>query len=218
MSSRRSTQPGEYEPDQLVWYASYGSNMDTGRFTHYITGGTPPGSLRSFVGCDDTTMPVADCAIELPQSLYFAGDSSFWTGGVAFLSLQDRDERTKGKAYLITARQFEQIAAQESERDDSVRLDMKLLRSIGHVTMGDGTGYYDKIIDCGEQDGYPVLSFTSPTERRPYTKPSARYLRMIAVGLQKVHQLDLAGTVGYLLGKHGIAENFTAEQLEAVIS
>jgi hypothetical protein len=200
----------------LVWYASYGSNMDADRFACYIAGGTPQGGSRNYVGCEDKSLPVADMGIEMPQQLYFAGESKVWTGGLAFLSHGLGHEPTKGKAYLITPNQFEQVAAQESWRDQPLSLDMTALRAAGRLTMGDGTGNYDEMIYCGDQDGFPIISFTAPTERRPYTKPSGAYLRMISGGLRRAHDLSNEEVYAYLLRKPGIAENYTTEELAAL--
>jgi hypothetical protein len=66
---------------ELVWYASYGSNLNRARFMAYIEGGTVAGNDVVYEGCTDITAPRDDISLELPQSLYFAGWSHRAWGG-----------------------------------------------------------------------------------------------------------------------------------------
>lgn len=197
----------------LVWYASYGSNMDAKRFYCYITGGTPIGGTRNYIGCDDKNLPRADTAIELPYQLYFAGESKVWTGGLAFLGHESSDGKTLGRAYLLTVKQFEQVAAQESWRDKALQLDIDTLRKLGRAIMGDGSGNYDEMIYCGEQEGHPVISFTSPKEKRPFTKPAEVYVKLLSSGLKSAHNLTPLEVAIYLHDKPGIAGAYAFDEL-----
>src|SRR3954470_12989900 len=98
-----------------VWYVSYGSNMCASRFACYIQGGTPPGGSRANPGARDRRLPRRSVAVDLPGTVYFAGESPQWGGGVAFY-----DHATPGftaaRAYLVTAAQFADITAQEMYR------------------------------------------------------------------------------------------------------
>lgn len=205
------------EVPSRVWYASYGSNMDAIRFSHYIVGGTPKGASRDYKGCDDKTPPAEDALMELPHQLFFAGESRVWTGGMAFIGNSLSQERTKSRAYLITSGQFEQIAAQESARDEVRPLDISLLRSLGRLTIGDGTRNYDEMLYCGEKDGLPIITFTSPSQDRPYTKPAAQYLKTIASGLRSSHGLSDDEICDYLIAKPGIAGNYSKTELITTI-
>lgn len=202
----------------LVWYASYGSNMDADRFSCYIAGGIPKGATRNYVGCDDKSLPIDDSEIELPKRLYFAGESKLWTGGVAFLGHKTSNDTTKARAYLIAASQFEQVVTQENWRDETLPIDFDRLKTLGQMTLGDGSGEYDELIYCGEHNGYPVVSFTSPNKRRPFTKPSPAYLRMISNGLQESHGLNTDEVVDYFIKKPGISGNYSIEELATIIS
>ena len=68
-----------------VWYVSYGSNMSADRLACYIEGGVRPGGSRDEPG---RPRPDAcrrgDIPVDLPGTLYFAGESPQWGGGVAF--------------------------------------------------------------------------------------------------------------------------------------
>src|SRR6476646_10736099 len=67
-----------------VWYVSYGSNMSAARLTAYLEGGRPPGGSRAHPGARDGTPPARSIPVDLPGSLYFAGESPQWGGGVAY--------------------------------------------------------------------------------------------------------------------------------------
>ena len=103
---------------ELVWYASYGSNMCAERFACYLTGGTPTGSSRLHEGCRDTAGATADRAIVLPGTVFFSGTSKAWTGGHAYLDASDTRPTAPalGRAWLITSQQFDDVVAQENSR------------------------------------------------------------------------------------------------------
>jgi hypothetical protein len=204
-------------PVPLVWYACYGSNLNTQRFACYVSGGTPIGGARKHVGCTDKTPPLASRAMELPQSLYFAEESQIWTGGIAFISHQRGSHTTKSRAYLITQRQFEEIAAEESFREEAASIDLTILKQKGHMTLGDGSGHYDELVYCGEHEGYPVVSFTSPKKSASYTKPVEAYVRMIGSGLMESHQMTAHEATTYLSTKPGIAEYYTFDMLLGIL-
>src|SRR3546814_1333543 len=100
---------------QHLWYVSYGSNMSLVRLRCYLEGGCPPGARVTYAGARDSTLPAADVAVELPGSLYFAGESRTWGGGVAFYD-HDVPGPTPARAYKITAEQLADGAAQEMHR------------------------------------------------------------------------------------------------------
>lgn len=209
----------ENKNKQLVWYASYGSNMNENRFACYIAGGTPVGGARKYVGCDDKRLPAASRAVELPHELYFAGKSTVWyNGGVAFIGLNAGKGAAKAKAYLITVHQLEQIDAQENWRNKKVSVNLPLLQDRGRVTVEDGRGYYDEIIYSGEMDGFPIVSFTATHEKRPYTKPDIGYLQDIVTGLVKTHYPNIREAVDYLITKPGVQGNYRPEEIIGAFS
>ncbi|MDD4081108.1 MAG: gamma-glutamylcyclotransferase [Eubacteriales bacterium] len=94
------------KPDDELWYACYGSNINYERFMLYIQ------------GCDDKTPPKETRPYVLPHRLYFGGRSRTWAGPVAFIStLHDENARTLGRVYRITAAQFDQIRDKEGPSD-----------------------------------------------------------------------------------------------------
>lgn len=69
----------------------------------------------------------------------------------------------------------------------------------------------------GEKDGFPIITFTSSAADRPYTKPAASYLKMIALGLRDFHKLTDQEMSEYLITKPGIAGNYSESELDAII-
>lgn len=189
--------------------------MDPDRFACYIQGGTPHGGKRNYEGCDDKELPRNTACVWLPYQQYFAGHSPVWNGGAAFLNLKKGGGKTKGKAYLITNEQFEQVVAKESHRDYVVPLDLRLIRKLGWIDVGEGR--YDRILYCGDYKGHPLLTCTSPEEIRPYTRPSPAYLKMIASGLHGAYGMPVEEIVVYLLDKPGVKAHYDAPELHLIV-
>jgi hypothetical protein len=169
-----------------VWYVSYGSNMCAARFACYIEGGLPPGGTRPNPGARDRRMPERSIPVDLPGTVYFAGDSPQWGGGVAFYD-HDRPGKAAARGYLVTAEQFADIAAQEMYRlprdgDPLAELVLSPLDGGRHAL---GPGRYETLLDVGEHEGIPLLTFTSPhgLDHVEHTRPSESYLAMVSDGL-----------------------------------
>ncbi|GGB40426.1 hypothetical protein F3157_16985 [Virgibacillus dakarensis] len=196
-----------------VWYVSYGSNICEDRFLCYIYGDTPKGSTAKECGCTDKTPPKRSEKVELPYPLYFAKERSKWgDGGVAFIG--DRPvytDRTYARKYLITAEQFSEVVAQENNQP-GLLVELQQVLQKGKQTITDG--WYGSLLYLGEEDGFPMFTFTAntPMDRTTFNKPSASYLTMIVRGLRELG-LTNDEIVSYLLGKKGIAEYFTTDTL-----
>ena len=98
-----------------VWYVDYGSNMAAARLACYLEGGRPPGGSRVNPGARDRSLPTRSEPVDLLGTTYFAGQSPQWGGGVAFYD-PDEPGRTAARAFLVTAGQLADIAAQEMYR------------------------------------------------------------------------------------------------------
>lgn len=187
---------------ELVWYASYGSNMSSQRFDCYIAGGTLPGMTRTYTGARDTRPPRGSRATWLSGQVYFALESQVWTGGMAFLD-PAASGRAAGRSYLITVEQFADVVDQEMGCEVSGRaIDMDSLLSEGRLQLGDGR--YETLVVAGELDGLPVVTFTSPGLMRPLNKPADAYLHMLAYGLQEAFEWSPAEAARYLSGLSGV--------------
>ncbi len=183
-----------------VWYVSYGSNMSASRLACYIEGGRPPGGRRTNPGARDRTLPVRSIPVDLPGSLYFAGESQQWGGGVAFYD-HETPGYTAARGFLVTAEQLADIAAQEMYRvpgdgDPLVEVILNPLDGGRHEV---GAGRYETLVEVGRYDGLPLLTFTSPhgIDHVEHTRPSERYLEVLAEGLRESRGWDDAQVSAY---------------------
>ncbi len=188
-----------------VWYVSYGSNMSAGRLAAYLEGGRPPGGRRSNPGARNSAPPRRSVPVDLPGALYFAGDSPQWGGGVAFYD-HDAQEPGQGgptaaRAYLVTAEQFADVAAQEMYRvpQQGDPLEEVVLGGIDGGRHHVGPGRYETLVEVGRMDDAPMLLFTSPhgIDHVEHTQPSPSYLAMLALGLKESRGWDDDNVAAY---------------------
>lgn len=203
-------------PDR-VWYTAYGSNLHRDRLTCYLAGGRPPGARRSYPGCRDHSPPLATVPVLLPGQLYFALESKTWTGGMAFYDPFDEGE-LPARAYLLTAEQFADIAAQEMYRAPGTDLDLTGVLRTGRAQLGPGR--YETLVCPGQLDGHPMLTFTAPWRRAEaeLNRPSAAYLRNFVAGLGESHGWTRERTADYLSTRPGAAGEWTSAQILAALS
>lgn len=176
-------------PD-LVWYFSYGSNMDEARFRCYIEGGRPAGSKVTERGCSDTSPPRVCGPLTLPGVMYFGDYSTKWIGGVAFYDPFSAGVLL-GKAYLITLHQFRQVTEQDGDAIVTMdHLDTALAVGSCTIANGDKPATYDTIICPGELAApggqvYPVLTFTASRSLAGATGayPEPAYAQRLITGL-----------------------------------
>jgi hypothetical protein len=191
-----------------VWYVSYGSNMSAARLTAYLAGGVPPGGSRANPGAHDPTPPRRSVPVDLPGAVYFAGDSPQWGGGVAFYDHDAAGGPSAARAYLVTAEQFADIAAQEMYRlpQQGDPLTEVVLGGIDGGRHHVGPGHYETLVEVGRLDGAPMLLFTSPhgIDHVEHSTPSPAYLAMLADGLRDSRQWDEDDVAAYFrrLGVH----------------
>ncbi|MBT0769521.1 hypothetical protein KIH74_11355 [Kineosporia sp. J2-2] len=138
-------------------------------------------------GCRDPSPPRATTAVEVPGGIFFATRSLVWGGGRAFY-----DPLLPGtaamRAYLITAGQFADVAAQEMYGRPGADLDLTEVLSTGRMSLGDGR--YQTLLRLPDgPDGRPVLTFTCPWRAGdlPPVPPSPAYLAHLARGLADSH-------------------------------
>jgi hypothetical protein len=201
-----SASKANYSPlphDGEVWYVSYGSNMSDARLSCYLEGGRPPGGTRHNPGARDPRPPRHSLPVELPGSVYFAGKSPQWGGGVAFY-----DHETPGpaaaRAYLVTAQQFADIAAQEMHRvpDPDDPIEEIVLGGLDPEHDGRhhvGPGHYETLVEVGRIAGAPMLTFTAPhgIDHVDHNLPSTAYLATLGEGLREAHGWDDAEVERY---------------------
>ena len=183
----------------LVWYVAYGSNLSAERFGCYLAGGRPHGSLRTYDGCRDPSLPRRTAAVWLRGSLGFGGESRVWRGGMAFYD-PGGDGRVAARAYLVTFAQFGDILAQESRRPAGTPYALGEGADGRHVAFG---GVYDTVLHLGDADGAPRLTLAAG-DPPPTGPPSAAYLRTILAGLGDGFGLTADERADYLLRAEGV--------------
>jgi hypothetical protein len=202
-----------------IWYVTYGSNLAMDRFRCYLAGGRPAGGARVYDGCRDPSDPARIRGVEIPGGIVFASESGVWGGGMAFF-----DRAMAGvaacRAYLITADQFGDIAAQERRRPPGGEFARDLAGLLPDVEtmVAHGPGHYETVVRLGELDGAPMFTITHhDVAGLPLAAPTAPYLRWIATGLREAHGYDAARTARYLAPAPGAAGAWTAAQIEALV-
>jgi len=207
--------------EDLVWYASYGSNLSRERFMCYIEGGTPPGSTKDHSGCSDRSPPRDDRPILLPHGLLFSMRSAQWEdGGVAFVDPENMTPTgTLGRMYLVTGEQFVQIVRQENglePDDESIQIDLEEVVRKGEMTL---PGQYGRLLHVGFEMPHPIFTFTSTTaaDLEPVA-PGTNYLKTIIRGLIETYDMDDAEISLYLKAATGISGMPVEEDLERIIA
>lgn len=195
---------------ELVWYVSYGSNMNVARLSCYLQGGRPPGARIGYCGARDHTPPRDDAAVTLPGRLYFGRVSTVWGGGIAFYD-HDAEGPTAARAYLITVEQFTDVAAQEMHRSPAPGgpLDAVVRSGVPGGRFEAGPGIYETMLRVGRREGRPMLTFTAPTRADDvgFNPPEQAYLDMLSAGLRQSRGWDAARCRQYFAscGVEGLA-------------
>lgn len=204
--------------EKYIWYASYGSNLLEERFHCYIRGGQPEGSIATFKGCSDKTLPVENEEIYISRELYFARSSSNWeNGGMAFIDAEfGKAQETMGRMYLITREQFIEVVKQEIKHEGELNIDFELAISKGSQTFRPNS-YYGHIIYLGEKRGHSIFTFTHQRNYEP-TKPSIPYIKTIAKGINEIYpNISKEEIIDYLMPKKGIANNYSKEEITSIV-
>jgi hypothetical protein len=202
-----------------VWYVAYGSNLALDRFRCYLAGGSPAGGARVYTGCRDPREPEQIVSLEVDGGLVFAGESRVWGGGMAFYDAKGPG-RVVCRAYLVTAEQLGDIAAQEMRREpggEFARDLASLLPEVDSVhTMGPGR--YETVARLGERDGVPMFTVThgEAAELEP-AAPSAAYLRWIVAGLREARGWDGRQVAAYLSEARGVRGLWAMTDLSHIV-
>jgi len=203
---------------RLVWYASYGSNLNAERFTCYIAGGRPSGATRTYVGARDKSPPLDAVALEISYQLYFSGESRVWGGSPGFIDTKPVDGVVgRARAYLIGWDQFEDVVAQENGRPSaSIEIDDHDL--VPGFSRQIGSGRYENLLCTERLNDLPVVTFTAPWSMSEVTPgaPSAGYLAMLIAGLREAHDLSDEELTSYLGSAPGCSRAAVMEALKLV--
>jgi hypothetical protein len=197
------------EGQQLVWYAAYGTNLRRERFACYLQGGRPEGVSRTYAGCRDPSDPRAEGALRFGGQIAFGGESSVWTGGMAFVDCAARGE-VAARTYLITVEQLSDVVSQEIRLIPGQEIPLDVVRSGG--PHGLSPGRYDTLVNLGERAGHPVVTITA-SELPPPGPPADGYVWAMAVGLRETFGLDAVQIADYLAKCVGMEGVWTRERL-----
>ena len=203
---------------EAVWYVAYGSNLARDRFRCYLRGGRPSGGLREYAGCRDGRDPARVISLHVSGRLVFAGASTVWGGGMAFL-----DRSASGlvacRAYLISTEQFADVTAQEMRRPSGGEFARELEDKLTEVQSWQtlGPGYYETIVRLGVCDGAPLLTVThgDVADLVP-AAPSETYMSQICAGLHEAHCWGAEHMGKYLAPVPGVSRAWTEHQIEEV--
>jgi hypothetical protein len=199
-----------------IWYVAYGSNLALSRFRCYLAGGRPIGGARMYVGCRDSSDPARTEGVEVPGGIVFASESSVWGGGMAFYD-RERTGVAACRAYLVSADQFGDIAAQERRRAPGGEFARDLAGLLPDVesVVATGPGHYETVVRLGELDGAPMFTITHhDVASLPLAAPAAAYLRWISTGLREAHGYDDARIARYLAAVPGAVGVWSESELE----
>jgi hypothetical protein len=118
--------------------------------------------------------------------------------------------------YLITEQQFIDVVSQEND-GASISMDLQKVKQQGSMIFHES--WYGNILYLGEQDGFPIYTFTSCKDiaSEAPVAPSPQYLQSIVSGLKEVYPVTHEDIVKYLLLKPGIKDGYTEEELDSLI-
>lgn len=146
----------------------------------------------------------------MPGRLCFGGASPTWGGGLAYLDA-DADGRALGRAYLLTAGQLRDVAAQEARV--AVGAGPALTREAGSWDAEPPA--YERVVGLGERDRHPMFTLTTRRAAEP-APPAPAYARTIVAGLLEAHGGSAADHAAYLMDAGGVADGWTEAQLAAL--
>ncbi|WP_432478919.1 histone deacetylase [Nocardioides sp. GXQ0305] len=198
-----SASRAETVPDDAVWYAAYGSNLDPDRFGRYLLGGSPPGATRTYPGTRAGGPALDTRPFAMPGRLVFAWHSPTWDGSIAFHDPTGEGE-VLSTAYLLPTGTFSDVVEQEMWREPGADHDLAEVLATGRQVLGPGR--YETLHLTGELDGRPVVTFSAddPALLEP-GRPAPAYLATMARGLRHAHRLEDDAIADYFLLAAGIA-------------
>ncbi len=211
----------------MLWYAAYGSKVNRDHFLEYIRGGKSAFTGQTYPGCRNSQDPIRDYALVVNHELYFARNSHPWGGAMAFVRSEETRAQTLGRAYLITAEQFVDIACQQNGRrpgDRDFLVNYTYSEGVKESYFnpndpskpaGQGKQWYGRILKLGARESWPV--FTVTAEWSGYGEvnaPGRSYLNVIVKGIQQMGRISRQAMVEYFNGKVGIKDRISRPVLE----
>ncbi len=195
-----------------IWYCSYGSNLSTERFMCYINGGKPQNSTKEEEGCRDKTPPIDDKPHIIKHALYFARHSKKWNnGGSCILSVKyNEKKKTMGRIFLITEEQFLDIVAQNNGVKE-VKINFEEVIKLSSKSINDSLS--GNILYLGDEDGYPIFTFTSHFDETEFVRPDILYLATIGAGVKETFKMTNEQVTDYFMGLDGVKQFYQKSDL-----
>lgn len=167
-----------------VFYVCYGSNLSETRFRQYL---------------NDYKTPLESYRVNLARDVYYAGGSSRWGGGIAFLDADRFTAKKVYRAYALSKPQFESLFSDENGwyRDP---LPWDQIHENENTYLQ--SCLYNRIINLGTIHGVPALTFTnedSAEEAARYnwlSEPGPKYTSVINAGRAETRRLPYRDIVG----------------------
>lgn len=178
--------------DQDVWYVAYGSNQWSARLQRYLD------------RCDDPSGPKDARPGVAPHRLFFAHESSRWTGGTAFVEPSvDAAATTLTVAWLIGASQFLHVLASENALP-AVDVTVGDLPTTVGETCSVVPERYGLVIGMDSPDHRSAFTFTTGEVPLPTaTRPAPEYVDTIVAGLIEHHGHSEVSARAYLAARGG---------------
>lgn len=193
-----------------VYYACYGSNLNSERFKFYLQGGNLNG--REYAGSRDKSKPEKEFFKSFQGKLVFKGRSQSWNNGaIAFID-KERDLKFYSKLYLLNDIQFIDIWLQENglnpfhfNSEKLIKQFQKLSNSKTEFTLTqllenkDNYPYYGQLFKIDEVDNYSVYTFTAPDlSLITDSKVASSYSKTIFQGLRENNNISEEEAINYL--------------------
>ena len=178
----------------------------------YIEGGKPKNSSKTEKGCVDKTPPKKDRPHKINHALYFARHSKKWNnGGSCILSVKfDKNKITYGRKFLITIEQFLDIVSQNNGVEN-IKIDFEEVINKGSKSINKSLS--GNILYLGNEDDYPIFTFTSHFDETEFVKPDILYLSTIGAGVKDTFKMTTEQVTDYFMGLDGIKENYSKDDL-----
>ena len=170
-----------------VWYVSYGSNMSSARLEAYLVGwcAARAGAVRTREPATRRRRGAASRSTCRAPSTSPATRRSGVAGSPSTTTTPTGGP-TAARAYLVTAAQFADVAAQEMYRipQEGDPLEEVVVEGIDGGRHHVGPGRYETLVEVGRLDGAPMLLFTSPhgIDHVEHSRPSEAYVAMLRPG------------------------------------
>ncbi len=213
--------------EDLVWYVSYGSNMNEDRLLDYLRGGTGLSGVAT-IGFEDAAPPLRTSRGRIPNRLYFKGHYPSAWGGTSGAFVATQSGHTAGTftvEYLISWKQFIALVAEENRTANTPAsmIATALEQAKQHLTaevdgnennafLIDDALTYGAVIPLGRVDQYPRLTVTASKPPPRYVAPSASYLEVIVRGLRLSRpELTDSEVLDYFADVQGVGRSWPAE-------